>query len=75
MSIRLVRSYAGMVTAAALLAGSLHAMGATRTMADDTQPVGPPIHAVLTSPPNVPPPTNRKRPAKVIVELEVREVE
>lgn len=75
MSIRLVRSYAGMVTAAALLAGSLHAMGATRTMADDTQPVGPPIHAVLTSPPNVPPRTNRKRPAKVIVELEVREVE
>ena len=38
-------------------------------------PVGPPIHAVLTSPPNVPPPTHRNHPAKVIVELEVREVE
>jgi nitrite reductase (NO-forming) len=38
-------------------------------------PQGEPIKAVLTSPPNVPPPTNRKQPAKVIVELEVREVE
>jgi nitrite reductase (NO-forming) len=34
---------------------------------------GAPIRAVLTSPPNVPPPTNRKTPAKVIVELEVVE--
>ncbi len=38
-------------------------------------PQGEPIKAVLTSPPNVPPPTNRTKPAKVIVELEVREVE
>lgn len=38
-------------------------------------PQGDPIHAVLTSPPEVPPPTNRKTPAKVIVDLEVREVE
>jgi len=38
-------------------------------------PQGAPIHAVLTSPPNVPPPTNRKAPAKVIVELEVVEKE
>jgi nitrite reductase (NO-forming) len=37
-------------------------------------PQGEPIHAVLTSPPHVPPPTNRKYPAKVIVELEVQEV-
>ncbi|MEO8524281.1 MAG: copper-containing nitrite reductase [Caldimonas sp.] len=36
-------------------------------------PQGAPIHAVLTSPPNVPPPTGRKAPAKVIVELEVVE--
>ena len=34
-------------------------------------PQGEPIKAVLTSPPAVPPPTNRKTPAKVIVELEV----
>jgi len=33
------------------------------------------VHAVLTSPPNVPPPTGRSQPAKVIVELEIREVE
>ncbi len=38
-------------------------------------PQGEPIKAVLTSPPNVPPPTNRTAPAKVIVELEVIEKE
>jgi nitrite reductase (NO-forming) len=38
-------------------------------------PQGEPVHAQLTHPPHVPPPTNRKAPAKVIVELEVREVE
>ncbi len=38
-------------------------------------PQGEPIHATLTAPPNVPPPTNRSTPAKVIVDLEVREVE
>jgi nitrite reductase (NO-forming) len=36
---------------------------------------GAPIHAVLTSPPEVPPPTHRTTAAKVIVELEVRELE
>ena len=38
-------------------------------------PQGAPINAILTSPPMVPPPTGRTAPAKVIVELEVREVE
>jgi len=38
-------------------------------------PQGEPVQAILTSPPHVPPPTNRAVPAKVIVELEVREVE
>jgi nitrite reductase (NO-forming) len=38
-------------------------------------PQGEPVQAVLTSPPLVPPPTGRHAPAKVIVELEVREVE
>ncbi len=37
-------------------------------------PTGEPIKATLTSPPEVPPPTGRKAPAKVIVELEVREL-
>ncbi len=44
-------------------------------LGDLGDPVGPPIKAVLTSPPLVPPPTGRHEPAKVIVELEVREVE
>jgi nitrite reductase (NO-forming) len=43
--------------------------------ADLGPPIGPPIHAVLTSPPNVPPPIHRNHPAKVIVELEVRELD
>ena len=38
-------------------------------------PQGEPVKAVLTSPPEVPPPTHRTAPAKVIVELEVIEVE
>lgn len=38
-------------------------------------PVGEPITAVLTAPPMVPPATGRTQPAKVIVNLEVQEVE
>ncbi len=38
-------------------------------------PQGEPIIAVLTSPPNVPPPIHRDHPAKVIVNLEVRELQ
>src|SRR6185295_5526460 len=38
-------------------------------------PQGEPVNAVLTDPPSVPPPTGRHAPAKVIVELEVLEVE
>jgi nitrite reductase (NO-forming) len=53
-------------------------------LADDTggsakgdlgAPRGEPIKAVLTSPPNVPPPTGRSKPAKVIVDLVVKEIE
>ncbi len=36
-------------------------------------PQGEPVDAVLTAPPNVPPPTGRKAPAKVIVKLDVIE--
>ena len=43
--------------------------------ADLGPPVGEPIRAILTSPPEVPPPTNRTTPARVIVELEVVEQE
>jgi nitrite reductase (NO-forming) len=38
-------------------------------------PQGEPIHAVLTSPPEVPAATNRNFPAKVIVDLEVKELD
>lgn len=38
-------------------------------------PQGEPVTAELTSPPNVPPPTGRNAPAKVIVNLEVRELD
>ena len=38
-------------------------------------PVGEPVQAILTAPPLVPPATGRTQPAKVIVNLEVREVE
>ena len=37
-------------------------------------PQGEPVRAILTQAPAVPPPTGRTAPAKVIVELEVREV-
>lgn len=38
-------------------------------------PQGDPVKAILTSPPLVPPATNRHVPVKVIVELEVHEIE
>ena len=38
-------------------------------------PQGEPIEAVLTSAPDVPPPLNRDYPAKVIVDMEVRELD
>ncbi|MCH8134784.1 MAG: nitrite reductase, copper-containing [Proteobacteria bacterium] len=38
-------------------------------------PQGEPIMAVITTAPEVPPPVNRDYPAKVIVELEVRELD
>ena len=57
---------------ALLMSASLVAAAAS---GDFGPPRGAPIEAVLTSPPNVPPPTHRKYPAKVIVELEVIEKE
>ena len=63
-----------------LVLGSLvaieSAIAASAKMAGDFGPPrGKPIQAILTSPPQVPPPTNRNYPAKVIVELEVVEKE
>ncbi|HYL02886.1 MAG TPA: copper-containing nitrite reductase [Steroidobacteraceae bacterium] len=69
-----------------LLAGLVCALGACAMAAGATKPAGgipgdlgppqgAPIHAQLTSPPSVPPPIHRNHPARVIVELEVREVQ
>ncbi|HEX8957487.1 MAG TPA: copper-containing nitrite reductase [Burkholderiaceae bacterium] len=55
-------------------AAQAHAADA-RLSGDFGPPRGEPIHAVLTSPPNVPPAINRNYPAKVIVDLEVIEKE
>ncbi|GAP65606.1 major anaerobically induced outer membrane protein [Mizugakiibacter sediminis] len=61
-----------------LLGMALAAAGCQRgpatAQADAGAPQGEPIRAVLTSPPNVPPPVTRDHPARVIVELEVKEV-
>lgn len=60
---------------AGLLAGfSYPAFSATAVPGDLGAPQGAPIQAVLTSPPNVPPPIDRKYPARVIVNLDIKEV-
>src|SRR5215831_19979191 len=58
-----------------LAAGSSVALPKSGTPRDFRPPQGEPINAPLTSPPDVPPPIHRSHPAKVIVELEVREVQ
>lgn len=63
------------MAAGAFVFSMVHAADVKRLDGDLGPPVGPPIHAVLSSPPNVPPPTHRTHPTKVIVELEIREVE
>jgi nitrite reductase (NO-forming) len=60
---------------AALIAAVPLTRAAERNPGDFGPPQGTPIHAVLTSPPNVPPPIHRSYPAKVIVDLEVIEQE
>lgn len=44
------------------------------TEAAKLSPVGQPLKAVLTQAPAVPPPLNRKEPAKVVIELTVQEL-
>ncbi len=78
---RTIKTFGQVVTAVLVLVlGSLIAMesavaASTKVPGDFGPPRGKPIQAVLTSPPNVPPATNRNYPAKVIVELEVIEKE
>ena len=52
----------------AAIALSAQAAPPEKQPGDFGPPQGAPIKAVLTSPPNVPPPITRKYPAKVIVE-------
>lgn len=58
-----------------IAAGSASADTGGSRKGDFGSPQGEPIHAILTSPPEVPPPTNRNYPAKVIVDLEVKELD
>ncbi len=60
-------------SASSLRSGVLDDTGGS-AKGDFGPPQGAPIEAVLTDPPNVPPPTNRHAPAKVIVHLEVKEI-
>lgn len=50
-------------------------MTSSEAMARFGPPQGEPIVAELTSPPHVPPPIERDYPAKLIVDLEVREID
>ncbi|AYB62217.1 copper-containing nitrite reductase [Ralstonia solanacearum] len=72
---RLMRAGLVSVVLGALVAGGMPAGAAAKLPGDLGPPRGEPIRAVLSSPPNVPPPVNRGYPAKVIVELEVVEKE
>jgi nitrite reductase (NO-forming) len=81
---RTMKKWSVMVAAALLATACSPQNPPAATVAADTggssrgdfgPPQGEPVHAVLTSPPEVPPPTNRHAPAKVIVDLEVKEVE
>lgn len=77
-----LRGFSACLTSGALCLSMLLTMSAhaaenkgSKNTGDFGPPQGPAIHAVLTSPPFVPPPIKRKYPAKVIVELEVVEKE
>ena len=72
-----IRHSAALIALLAAISAPIAAGAASRESkpGDFGPPQGAPIHAVLTSPPNVPPPVSRNYPAKVIVELEVVEKE
>lgn len=58
-----------------LLGAAIVGLFASQSMAEQSSPAPLPIeNAILTSAPNVPPPITRKTPAKVVVNLEVKEV-
>jgi nitrite reductase (NO-forming) len=73
------RGFFSLLSLTCALVSCSAALAAAKPSASAPGDFGPPqgevIHAVLTAPPAVPPPIHRNHPAKVIVELEVREVE
>ncbi len=72
--VRAVLLTAALLAAAGLPAGAAPTRTAKAAYPGDLGPPrGEPIKAVLTDAPNVPPPITRKTPAKLIMELEVRE--
>jgi len=75
MKIESFRSLVPMAFAFATLLGASHASAGGKPAGDLGPARGAPIHAVLTSPPHVPPPLKLTYPAKVIVELDVIEKE
>jgi nitrite reductase (NO-forming) len=87
MFTQILKSFGVVIAAAVILTACNNTQeprAANRASAADTggsakgdmgPPQGDPVKAVLTNPPNVPPPTGRTKPAKVIVDLEVREIE
>jgi len=66
---------AGLVGALLAFSAPASTRSAQHPPGDFGPPQGEPVQAVLTSPPLVPPATGRKKPAKVVVDLEVREIE
>ena len=76
-AISMITAMAYITTAGGAVAAEPAAKKATsvksKAAGDFGPPQGKPIRAILTSPPQVPPPTGRNYPAKVIVELEVVE--
>jgi nitrite reductase (NO-forming) len=68
-----LRRASRMLVLVASVCAPLLSLAAEKVAGDFGPPRGEPIRAVLTSPPHVPPPTNRNYPAKVIVDLEVVE--
>ncbi len=71
---RTISRFSRLIIACSMFTGFILSSQPTRAAGTGAQDI-PTIHAILTSPPNVPPPTHRSSPAKVIVELEVVEKE
>ncbi len=68
------RNWSWLVVALAVAGCSKDKAEGPRASGDQGPPQGPPVEAVLTHAPQVPPATGRRAPARVQVELEVKEL-